>query len=223
MKVLDTPRSGRIGNIIYSQTKYGLVAREYRPPSNPRSQAQQRNRANFAAASRRWRLLSPEQRNAWAADAASRYVSSASGRPVKLNGYSRFVSVNNKRAFLGLPWYDLPPQQPAIPANPVTELVITNTAGNISIKLRLTGLPAEHTLLQGAAPVSSGVSFVQHFPFLDLLPLATDGLSDVTALYVARYGVPAVGEVIFLRTCQHVDGWTDVPKVVSAQVPGSSP
>jgi hypothetical protein len=47
---------------------------------------------------------------------------------------------------------------------------------------------------------------VQHFPFLGLLPPPTDGWSDITELYVARYGVPKVGTAIWIRTCQHIDG-----------------
>ena len=43
--------------------------------------------------------------------------------------------------------------------------------------------------------------------------------SDITALYVARYGGLIVGTAIFVRTCQHTDGWTDLPKVASALIP----
>src|ERR1039457_1144463 len=64
---------------------------------------------------------------------------------------------------------------------------------------------------------------VQHFPFLRLLPPPTDGWSDITELYVARYGVPSAGKAIWVRTCQHIDGWTDVPKVARARVPAPAP
>ena len=52
-----------------------------------------------------------------------------------------------------------------------------------------------------------------------MLPAPVNGWSDITELYVARYGVPLVGSVVFIRTCQQVDGWADVPKVTSALVP----
>ncbi len=90
-----------------------------------------------------------------------------------------------------------------------------------SLKLRVPSAPAQDTLVQGARPVSAGVSCVQRFPFLGLLPAAVDGWSDITALYVARYGRPQVGSVVFIRTCQHVDGWVDLPKVTSALVPAA--
>ena len=40
-------------------------------------------------------------------------------------------------------------------------------------------------------------------------------------MYVARYGAPMVGTAVFIRTCQHTDGWTDLPKVAGAFVPAA--
>jgi hypothetical protein len=140
-----------------------------------------------------------------------------------MHGYNYYVSVNTKRASLGLPRYDVPVAEPSFTPNPVSELAVTNVGGNIALKVRVPSAPAQYTVLQGAAPVSAGVSVVQHFPRLGLLPAAVEGWSDVTALYVARYGVPAVGTVVFLRTCQYIDGWSDVPKLTSALVPAATP
>jgi hypothetical protein len=77
--------------------------------------------------------------------------------------------------------------------------------------------------VQGAAPVGTGIRCVQHFPFLGLLPPPIDGWSDITELYIARYGMLPVGTVIFIRTCQHIDGATDVPIITSARVPAPTP
>ena len=132
-------------------------------------------------------------------------------------------SENTRRADIGLPQLDLPPAAPAFTPNPVAELVITNTGGKITLKLRVPTPPAQYTLVQGAAPVRTGVRCVQHFPFLGLLPPPTDGWSDITELYVARYGVPKAGMAICIRTCQHIDGWTDAPKVARARVLAATP
>jgi hypothetical protein len=113
--------------------------------------------------------------------------------------------VNTRRADLRLPQFDLPPAEPVFPPNPVTELVITNTGGRITLKLCVPSPPAQHTLVQGARPVTTGVRCVQHFPFLGLLPPPTDGWSDITKLYRARYGVPKAGTAIWIRTCQTLD------------------
>jgi hypothetical protein len=99
------------------------------------------------------------------------------------------------------------------------ELAITDTGGKITLKVRLSGPPTQYTLVQGSRPVRTAVRCVQHFPFLGFLPPPTDGWSDITELYVARYGVPKVGWAIWIRTCQHIDGWNDIPKVTCARVP----
>jgi hypothetical protein len=53
---------------------------------------------------------------------------------------------------------------------------------------------------------------VQHCPFLGLLPPPQDGWSDITELYIGLFGEPQPGTAIWIRLCQHIDGWTDVPK-----------
>ncbi len=101
----------------------------------------------------------------------------------------------------------------------MAELVITNIRGKIALKLRITGPPVQYTLVQGPAPKRSAVRLVQKFPFLGLLPPPKGGWSDITELYVARHGLPRAGMAIWIRTCQHIDGWVDVPKVLRARVP----
>jgi hypothetical protein len=171
----------------------------------------------------RWRTLSAGQRAAWCAAAVNKYFVNEADLRVRLNGYHHFVSLNVRRADLGLPQFDLPPAEPVFSPNPVEELVATYPGGKFTLKLRVTNPPTQYTLVQGAAPVRTGVRWVQHFPFLGLLPPPTDGWSDITELYVARYGVPKAGKAIWIRTCQHIDGWIDVPKVVRARVPPAAP
>ena len=222
MKVISSPQSGQIGNIVYVNSRYGQLARQYVLPRNPRTPEQQRNRGNFGAVASRWRALTPEQRTAWCMAAANKFIVTHSGRQVAHTGYSYFVSVNTRRAELDLPLFDLPPAEATFSPNPVAELVATNTGGTINLKLRVPSLPAQYTLVQGAAPVSTGTRCVQHFPFLGLLPPPTDGWSDITELYVARYGVPPVGKKVYVQANQFVDGWEDLPVRFWAIVPATT-
>jgi hypothetical protein len=223
MKRESIPKSGRVGDTVYYIGRYGLVAREHVDPKNPRTQQQQDHRDHVRVVSARWRTLTPQQQAAWRLVTASTWFVSETGRQVRLNGYNFFVSLNTRRADLDLPQFDLPPAEPVFSSNPVAELVITNTGGKIALKLRVPSPPAQYTLVQGAKPVRTGVHCVQHFPYLGLLPPPTDGWSDITDLYRARYGVPKAGTAIWIRTCQHIDGWTDVPKVARARVPAPAP
>jgi hypothetical protein len=221
MKISSIPKSGRKGSVVYLNTRHGKVAREYLRPRNPRTADQQAHRDNVRAVTGRWRTLGAAQRAAWHAATANKYFVNEAGRRVRLNGYHHFVSLNTRRADLGLPQFDLPPAEPVFSPNPVAELVATYTGGEFTLKLRVPSPPAQYTLVQGARPVRTGVRCVQHFPLLGLLPPPTDGWSDITDLYKARYGEPKPGTAIWIRTCQHIDGWIDVPKVVRARVPAA--
>ncbi len=218
MKMQSIPKRGRKGDVIYSETRHGKVAREYVPPSNPRSAPQQDHRRNVRVVSARWSTLTQEQHDAWRAVAAHKYFLSDEGELVRLNAYNLFVSLNVRRADLGLAQFDSPPAEPVFPPNPVGDLLAAFTGGRFTLKLRVTGPTAQYTLVYGAAPVRSGVRYLNHFPFLGLLPPPKDGGSDITDLYVARYGVPKANHAIWIRTCQHIDGWIDAPKVVRARV-----
>jgi hypothetical protein len=219
MKIESIPKRGRKGSVIFSETRHGNVAREYVPPHNPRTAQQQDHRHNVRAVSARWSTLTQEQRTAWCVAAANKHFVNEEGRRIRRNGYNLFVSLNTRRADLGLPQFDLPPAEPVFSQNPVDELVATFTGGKFTLKLRVPGPTAQYTLVYAAAPVRSGVRYVHLFPFLGLLPPPKDGWSDITDLYVARYGVPKANQAIWIRTCQHIDGWTDAPKVTRARVP----
>lgn len=203
--------------------RYGWAASTFGPPTNPRTAAQQSHRCNLRAVSRRWRTLSLEQRGTWRALAANRYFVNDKGQRARLNCFKLFVSLNTRRADLGLPQFDVAPAEPVFSTTPVLELAAAYIDGKFTLKVRVEGTPAQLILVQGAKPVRSSVRCVQHFPFLGLLPPPVDGWSDITGLYVARYGVPKPNQAIWIRACQHMDGFVDVPKVFCVRVLAPTP
>src|ERR1035438_4199017 len=102
MKISFIPKSGRKGSVDYLNTRYGKVARQYVRPHNPQTTEQQGHRHNVRAVSGRWRTLTPEQRAAWRMAAANNDFVSETGSRVRPNGYNFFVSLNTRRADLGL-------------------------------------------------------------------------------------------------------------------------
>ena len=139
-KISSPPQSGRVGSVVYVNSRYGQLVRQYVPPRNPQTPDQQKNRSNFGAVSSRWRALEPAKRIAWCIGAADSYTLSRTGRRVALNGYNYFIRVNAARAHLGLSQFDLPPTVPSFSPNPVAELAIANNGGK--------------QLLQGVFPAS---------------------------------------------------------------------
>jgi hypothetical protein len=62
---------GKLGDVVYTRGRGGLMTRQYLRPHDPHTDAQQAVRANLAAASRAFRALSPAQTAAWQAYADS--------------------------------------------------------------------------------------------------------------------------------------------------------
>jgi hypothetical protein len=79
-------------------------------------------------------------------------------------------------------------------------LNITCADGAVSLKLRLSAQPAQYIVVLGAKPQNPGVSYVDHYRILGLLPDPEGGLSDITELYLAKFHLLPVGKRIFIRT-----------------------
>jgi len=200
-------------------TRYGLVVRRRSFPRQVHSEAAQRSRASFGLATQQWRALTDTERAAWGRRTIQASSRSGLEQSRPLSGHALYVKINCARASIGLDQFDDPPKVPEFSLNPVGELTITNTRGVIALKLDVPSAPAKHTVLYGAAPCSAGKYFIRQYNILGLLPEPVRGVSDITALYVARYGVPPAGTRVCVRTQQHINGWDDLPKQTSAVVP----
>jgi hypothetical protein len=219
MRALTVPQTGKQGPTVAVLTRYGQVLRQYIKPKDPHSPAQMRIRSNLGRVSARWRVLTPEQRQAWALAASEAKSRPRLGKSAALSGCQFFIKINCARAAIGLEQLSEPPARPQFAQNPVEGFTITNTRGSITLKLRVPTAPESHITVYGAAQCSAGVSFVRDFTILGPLPSPERGMSDITDIYVARYGVPRAGLQVFIRTRQQINGWEDQPKQVSAIVP----
>ena len=98
-------------------------------------------------------------------------------------------------------------------------LNITSAGGAVSLKLPLSAQPVQYILVLGARPQSPGVSYVDHYTILGLLPDPEGGLCDTTELFLAKFHLLPVGQRIFIRTVQQINGWRDLPQTISARIP----
>jgi len=141
------------------------------------------------------------------------------GQSGRLSNYLLFMRVNLNLAYQRLPLLRTPPARASFEENPVGGLVVTNIGGVVEIKLSVPRTPTVPVLVLGTYPRSAGVSFAKHFVILGELPAAEGGYSNITDLFVAKYGIPPAGSRIFIRTRQVINGWKDTPKQVTAIVP----
>lgn len=121
MKVLDIPRSGKRGNMVWQRNRYGQYCYPAFVPFNPRTPAQVAVRGTFGAVSARWRTLTEEQRIVWCAVARTKKSKPRLLQCGPLTGFLLFVKVNVALANRGLAQLDLPPgylppPQPAAPS-----------------------------------------------------------------------------------------------------------
>ena len=220
MKIRDVPQTGSLGETVTYKNRYGLIRRRKVIPRDPRTQVQVNRRSAFQRARVFWGTLTDEQMLAWATVAAKRRTRAVLGQSGPLSGYLLSVHINVHLAAIGLPMTAEPTPAPAFPANPIVRLIATNTGGAGSLKLQVSGTPVQYVLVFGARPQSPGVSYVCDYTLLGVLPDPEDGLSDITGLFVAKYGPLPVGKRIFIQTIQQIDGWQDRPKIVNARVLG---
>ena len=98
-------------------------------------------------------------------------------------------------------------------------LNITRVGGAVSLELPLSAQPVQYIVFLGARPQSPGVSYVDHYSILGLLPDPEGGVCDITDLYLAKFHLLPVGKRIFIRTVQQSNGWRDLPETFSASIP----
>jgi hypothetical protein len=127
--------------------------------------------------------------------------------------------INCNLAAVGQPMVFDPPAPARFGPNAVRQFLITNVNGAIALKLNVVGNAAQCILVLGTKPRSAGVSYVDHFTIIGLLPAQSQGVIDITDLYVGKYGAPQPGSRIFIQTMQQINGWQDLPQQLSAIVP----
>jgi hypothetical protein len=222
MKILDIPQSGKRGLTVSQGGRYGQISRALVIPTNPRTAAQLAIRQIMSAVAARWRALTEVQRAAWSAAAKLVESKPRLGQSGPLTGNQLFNKINVNLSLFGEQQVDVPPSAPVFAALAVQALAITNTANVIAIKLTCPSSPGDNTIIRGAAPQSAGRGTCNDFRVLGKCPAPVTGASDITGIYTARFGVPAVGSKVFVRANQLVDGWEDVPHEFVAIVPASS-
>jgi hypothetical protein len=219
MKILDVQQSGTAGTMVSYKTRYGQLRRRYVVPRDPQTALQLKRRKTLGRVRFLWRTLTDAQRAAWNAMASAARTRRRLSQSGRLSGYLLFVKINCNRALVGQEITLDPSAAPAPGANPVRQIVISNTNGAIALKLSVSGKPAQFIVVLGTRPRSAGASYADHFTILDVLPTPERGMSDITELFVSKYGLPPVGSRVFIRTFQLIDGWEDLPLQVSAVVP----
>ncbi len=204
MKILDIPQSGKRGLYVSQQSRNGLVSRALVIPTQPETDAQLRIRSFLRSVASQWRGLTQAQRDAWTAEASAHQSRARLGQSGPLTGSQLYAKINCSLLNIGGEVVLAPPAEPVFDLLPVSGLVITNTAGVITLKLTTTASPPDGTMLWGARPCSQGVNTARGVVFLGTLGSPVSNAIDITTAYTARYGSPAVGKKVFVKVNQNI-------------------
>jgi len=217
MKLLVPPQSGSLAGQTASRNRFGQYMRSRSIPVNPTSAAQGLVRARLAANSAAWRALTPAQRAGWSDLGLSMVRSDALGQSYALQGNQAHASVNNNRLLTGLAVIG---DAPAV-ATPValTTITMTCTAAAFSFVFAATPVAAATYIAVFASPQrSAGRNFEGDFRFVKLSAAAAASPLIFTAEYTAKFGIPVLGNKIFLSVITLTLGFQSGPTVVSSLV-----
>lgn len=198
MKFLDVPQSGSVAGQTSSRNRYGQYKRTRAIPVNPASTFQGSVRARLSANAAAWRALTAAQRAGWRDMATTWTRTDSLGQIITPTGFTAFVAVNNNNVAAGNATVSDAPALVTPPA--LLTAVITLTAAAFSIAYTVTPLPAgSRCFTYVSGQVSAGRNFNGDFKLLQVSAAAAASPVNAYAAYVARLGVPIVGNRIFIR------------------------
>jgi hypothetical protein len=217
MKILDVPQSGSQAGVTSSRNRFGQYRRTRATPVNPNSTAQGAVRARMAANAAAWRALTSNQRAGWTDLGLSMTRTDALGQAYTLTGFMAYCSVNNNNVAAGNATVSAAPG--LVTPSALLTATITLTAAAFSIAYTATPLVAGEKLFTFVSPQrSAGRAFEGDFRLLAVSAAAAASPADVFAAYSAKFGVPVVGNRIFVALKTYLTGFQSGPLNTSAVV-----
>jgi hypothetical protein len=193
--------SGSAGLITVSKTAGRSFLRKKSNPTNPNSIAQRNVRADFGANSQSYRLLSDAQRLAWANFGANVTLTDALGQSYNLSGAQAHAQINGVLSAIGAPPVSDPPSASDAPGQLPT-ITLTATENGALLQLRVVSAAyAGRVMIFATKPVSAGVNYFSKsaFRLIETSDNLAAGSTSISASYVAKFGLPALGQKIGVK------------------------
>jgi hypothetical protein len=217
MKFLDVPQSGSHDGKTHSRNRYGQYVRNRATPVNPNSTQQGVTRARLALYAANWRTLTDAQRAGWRTLGLSMSRTDSLGQTYTLTGLQAFTSVNSLKAAAG----DAAVNDAPALVTPEALLSVTPTLTAIAFSIAYTATPlAANTraFIFVSPQRSAGRAFESDFRLLAVTAAAAASPHNALAAYTAKFGVPVVGNRIFLKIHLYRGGFLGGPFDTSAVV-----
>lgn len=217
MKILDVPQSGSQAGTTSSRNRFGQYRRTRATPVNPNSTFQGVVRARMSANAAAWRALTNAQREGWADLGLSMNRTDSLGQSYNMTGFMAYCSVNNNKVAAG---DAIIADAPALstPATLLT-MTITLTAASFSIAYTPTPMPTGTRIFAFVSPQrSAGRQFEADYRLISVSAAAAASPFVILTAYTARFGVPVVGNRVFVSLVSYFGGFQSGPILGSAVV-----
>jgi hypothetical protein len=210
MKFLGDPRSGSYQGMTASRNRWGQYMRTRASPVQPRTTAQLNQRARMTTNAAAWRGLTDAQRAGWLSLGLSITRTDSLGSSYTLNGFSAYCSINNNKLDAGDAAVSDAPSI-VTPAD-LTTATITLTAVAFSVAFTATPLAAANRLFIWVSPQrSAGRKFNGDYRLLTVTAAAAASPVNILAAFTAKFGVPIVGNRIFISLEMYQGGFKGSP------------
>lgn len=217
MKYLGPSQSGSENGTTASRNRFGQYIRRRAIPVQPRTPAQLNQRARMSLNAAAWRSLTDAQRAGWQSLGLMISRTDSLGQTYTLNGFGAYCSVNNNNLQAG---NAAVADAPALTTPPdLLTATVTLTAAAFSVAYTATPLAAGVRLFIFCSPQNSaGRKFNGDYRLIAVTAAAAASPANILAAYTAKFGVPVVGNRIFLNLETYQLGFKSSPFAVSQVV-----
>ena len=210
--MMMTDARGKLGGQVFSKNKGGSYVRTKVTPSNPQTVAQSIARALFSTISQGWSALTESQRLAWNAAVDSWKQTDVFGDLLAPTGKQLYQRLNNQAQSAGLAEVLNVPAKIRLPDDIVTASVIAIGAGTITNTGQHATANAQ-VMLFATPPLTAGTKFVKNrLRNIYNADGAAYSAADAYTAYVAKFGVPATGDNVYIAVKYVVSSGQATPR-----------
>lgn len=191
---------GKIGGHVASANRSGAYFRTKVTPVNPQTSFQNEVRSRLGGLSQAWRGLTEAQRAGWNGAVGSYSKTDIFGDIRNPSGINLFQRLNNNLLTIGQSQIDDAPQPSEVFTSALGAFSIELTTPTYEIEFD-TAVPADVNVKVFATPgLSPGkASVAAQFRLIDTPVGAAATSFDISAGYIAKFGVPPVGSKVFVK------------------------
>lgn len=190
---------GKINGMVAAKNRAGAYLRTKVTPVNPRSTAQSEVRNRLAGLAQGWRGLTVAQILAWNAAVSNFAKTDIFGDLKNPSGFNLYCRLNSNLLIASESAIANPPLPGAVESIDSISVAMDIGAGGFALTFS-PAIPATDKFLILATPgVSAGRSFSKNlFRVIEVVENGDTSPYDFETSYTAKFGVPAVGQKVFV-------------------------